>query len=183
MAKKASVDVGCGKFTWEVQKRIGTDPPPKITFGERKCHERHDHPDVHAPHQDQWSHIGCKWYAAGKTMKAGDKEIYWTPPAALPDAYQSYRISWIEGCDIVDEQDVWNPLPDDENITCGVIMNNNYHKCKSPHTNMCPSSIPNIKSRILECRWLTGSALTGNNGGAGGVVDVGCLRYDFFVRG
>ena len=136
------MDVGCAKFTWDVEKNIGTDPPPEISLGERDCHDPHSHSDVHAGVQDTWSALGCRWYAEGKTMKPGDKEIYWSPPGAVGDWYQNYKITWIEDCDLVDEQNLEFPVEGDESISCATIMNSNYHKCKWSACTFIPILIP-----------------------------------------
>ncbi|KAK1999299.1 hypothetical protein LX36DRAFT_632705 [Colletotrichum falcatum] len=144
----ASVDVGCGKFTWKIEKP--EEPLPKPTLGQRECHKEHSHYDVHDNQQKAWSSNGCGWYAASHKMKAGDEEIYWHPIGLAADYHQNYKISWIDGCETgVSEQDVYSPIKGDDSVTCESIMRANYVSC--------------------------------NNGGAGGSIDAGCLRYDFYV--
>ncbi|SPO07056.1 uncharacterized protein DNG_09750 [Cephalotrichum gorgonifer] len=152
MFADASVDVGCAKFTWKVDKALGTDPPPDMSLGKIDCHDPHSHYDVHAPIQDAWSELGCKYVEDKRMMKPGDPELYWHPVGMGTDYHQNFKISWIEGCTKVQEQDTQFPVAADQSATCAKIMNANYHECR-------------------------------DNGGAGGVVDVGCLRYDFYVTG
>lgn len=153
MFKKASVDVGCAKLTWEVIKPFDEDPSEKISLGERDCHDRHNHYDVHADVQEQWSGLGCKWYAEGKTMKPGDKEVYWGPPGAMIEWYQNFKITWIEGCDMVDEQNLEFPAEGDQSVSCVSIMNSNYKKCKSPWY-IHPYYL-HMRLRDIVFRWLT----------------------------
>ncbi|RYP49893.1 hypothetical protein DL769_011025 [Monosporascus sp. CRB-8-3] len=147
----ASIDVGCGKFTWHVEKPA--EPLPAPSLGNRDCHAEHSHYDVHDGQQDSWSLSGCRMFAAGKTMKAGDPEIYWHPvgfPGADTDYHQNYEISWIDGCQTsATEQSVEFPIEADQSISCASLMRENYLNC--------------------------------NNGGAGGSIDAGCLRYDFYA--
>ncbi|KAH0439391.1 hypothetical protein CcaCcLH18_02868 [Colletotrichum camelliae] len=126
----ASVDVGCGKFTWKVEKP--EEAPPAPTLGERVCHDKHSQYDVHDGQQDGWSSNGCRWFAAGKTMKAGDKEVYWHPIGPGADYHQNYKISWIDGCETsVAEQNLDSPIEGDTGVTCASLMRANYKSCNN----------------------------------------------------
>ncbi|KAE9578237.1 hypothetical protein CGMCC3_g5865 [Colletotrichum fructicola] len=141
MFRKASIDVGCGKFTWEVQKMA-----EKPSLGKRECHDWYKHSDVHNNVQELWSVLGCKDLAKDKKMRAGDEDVYWHPlPGYEPG---NFRITWIDGCKAASEQSLEFPIADDKSITCASIMRENYLSC--------------------------------NNGGTGGQIDAGCLRYDFY---
>ncbi|KAK2024426.1 hypothetical protein LX32DRAFT_705555 [Colletotrichum zoysiae] len=119
MYTDASIDVGCGKFTWRVEKPEEEKPLSKPTLGNRECHDRHSHSDVHD-----------NWFAAGKTIKAGDKEIYWHPAGYVTDYHQNYKISWIDGCRTsASEQKVDFPIEGDEGVTCENLMRANYVSC------------------------------------------------------
>ncbi|KAL3297157.1 hypothetical protein RB213_006050 [Colletotrichum asianum] len=121
----ASVDVGCGKFTRKVEKPEKAPPAP--TLGERICHDKHSQYDVHDGQQDGWSSNGCRLSAAGKTMKAGDKEVYWHPVGPGADYHQNFKISWIDGCETsVAEQNLDSPIEGDAGVTCASLMRANY---------------------------------------------------------
>lgn len=53
----ASIDVGCGKFTWHVKKP--TEPLPTPSLVKRNCHDKYSYGDVHDAQQDNWSSSGC----------------------------------------------------------------------------------------------------------------------------
>ncbi|KAJ0297604.1 hypothetical protein Brms1b_013568, partial [Colletotrichum noveboracense] len=126
----ASVDVGCGKFIWKVQKPEKAPPAP--TLGERICHDKHSQYDVHDGQQDGWSSNGCRLSAAGKTMKAGDKEVYWHPVGPGADYHQNFKISWIDGCETsVAEQNLDSPIEGDAGVTCASLMRANYKSCNN----------------------------------------------------
>lgn len=130
MFLEASIDVGCAKFAWQVDKALGSDPAPVISLGERDCHDPHSHYDVHEGQVDGWSGNGCRMLAEGKTMKPGDADIYWHPVGMAADYHQNYKISWIEGCDMATEQSAQFPVPGDKSISCATIMSSNFYKCK-----------------------------------------------------
>ncbi|KAK2043256.1 hypothetical protein LZ31DRAFT_595781 [Colletotrichum somersetense] len=107
MYTDASIDVGCGKFTWRFEKPKEEKPLSKPTLGKRRCHDRHSH-------------------------------------------YDNYKISWIDGCKTsVSEQKVDFPIEGDEGVTCENLMRANYVSC--------------------------------DNGGAGGSITAGYLKYDFYA--
>ena len=56
MFKRASVDVGCAKLTWAVEKVEA----PKPSLGDRHCHDSHNHPDVHRGDQEDRAGIFCQ---------------------------------------------------------------------------------------------------------------------------
>ncbi|KAJ0382385.1 hypothetical protein COL922a_012681 [Colletotrichum nupharicola] len=126
----ASVDVGCGKFIWKVEKPEKAPPAP--TLGERICYDKHSQYDVHDGQQDGWSSNGCRLSAAGKTMKARDKEVYWHPVGPGADYHQNFKISWIDGCETsVAEQNLDSPIEVDAGVTCASLMRANYKSCNN----------------------------------------------------
>ncbi|TDZ54000.1 hypothetical protein CTRI78_v006634 [Colletotrichum trifolii] len=152
MSYAASIDVGCGKFKWQVEKP--KEPLPMPTLGRTQCHDKHKHPDVQGSLQDGSSKFGCKKYGHVK-LKAGDKAIPWQAYytwAYGMSTHMWYKVSWIEGCETgVGEQSVEFPVEGNKGINCASMMRANYKGC--------------------------------NNGGAGGYIDAGCLRYDFWAEG
>jgi hypothetical protein len=165
----ATIDVGCGTFSWSVEKPSEPESEPaKPTVSSRECHDAHNHYDVHADWVDAWSSLHCK-PNSGK-MKAGDKEIYWHPLGG--DYHQNYKISWIEGCTVATEQNVTFPIEGDEGVTCANLLRDNYYRCKS-------TTLEYIQARYDLLLIVLDQ--TGINGGAGGSIDAGCLRYDFYV--
>ncbi|KAF4828739.1 hypothetical protein CGCTS75_v007235 [Colletotrichum tropicale] len=156
MFRKASIDVGCGNFTWEVEKMAEPapepapeptpEPAPKPTLGIRECNKQYEHLDVNGEAQKRWSFIGCSLDARNKKMKEGDGDIHWYGRHA-PDR-GNWRIHWINGCKEAVEQSAEFPIEGDKSITCESIMRDNYLSC--------------------------------NNGGTGGKIDAGCLRYEFY---
>ena len=131
----ASVDVGCGKFSWSViDTTKKKDPaPPKIELGKRECHDSHNHKDVQPEAQQSYADMACgSMTKDDKTLKAGDKPLFYGPPGAFGNSWiLSYQISWIEGCDKVKEQNTKFPLKDDHDVTCTSLMKGNYKECKS----------------------------------------------------
>jgi hypothetical protein len=171
MFVEAYVDVGCGEFSWRVEAPQEPPPePPKPTLGSRVCRDAHKHSDVHSGVVDIWAPIGCR-LEPGKKMKAGDKEIYWHP-IGFADLYQNYKISWIDGCKVATEQSVELPIEGDQAITCGNLLRDNYYYCKLTAQEYIQTGY-DLSLIVLD--------KTGNNGGAGGWIDAGCLRYDFYV--
>ncbi|KAK2763394.1 hypothetical protein CKAH01_04988 [Colletotrichum kahawae] len=165
MFRKASIDVGCGKFPWEVEKMA--EPAPKPSLGKRECHDWYKHGDVHDYVQESWSVLGCKKHAKDKKMKEGDEDIYWHPlPGYEPG---NFRITWINGCKAASEQSAEFPIEDDKSITCASIMRENYLSCM-----FCTVSI------VIITLYANETTLTGNNRGTGGQIDAGCLRYNFY---
>lgn len=120
----AKIDVGCGVFSWKVEKPKPAPPPPPPALGDIDCHDHQKKHDVHDGAQEVWSKYGCE----DKTMKPGDKEIYWSIPGAFGDWYQEYKITWAKDCDRFKEQNIDKPLSDND-ITCATIMRDNYKKC------------------------------------------------------
>jgi hypothetical protein len=126
----ATIDTGCGEFSWHVdapplEETPPPPPPAKPTLGPRVCHDAHKHQDVQKAWVDTWSLFGCK---LSEKMKAGDKEIYWHPVGG--EYEQNYKISWIEGCTVAQEQSVEHPIEDDQSIYCGDLFKLNYYNCK-----------------------------------------------------
>ena len=132
MFKKAFVDVGCAKLTWTVEKVEA----PKPSLEERNCHDSHNHPDVHRGDQEDWADIFCQVSDKGQIMRAGEPEKYTVAGSVLTGgkADLGYRITWIEGCDIVGEQNVVFPVDGDPSINCAGIMKENYNRCKFQNT-------------------------------------------------
>lgn len=132
MFETASVDVGCAKLTWKVEKVEAEKP----SFGERKCHEPHDHPDVKGSDQEYWADVVCdlmrvmrpelpdRYTMVGSGVSGGDSDM-------------EYKVSWIEGCDMVEEQDPRFPVEGDTGISCGSIMKGSYNDCKFPGLRRC----------------------------------------------
>lgn len=127
MTEVATIDVGCGEFGWQVQKGPGSEPSEPL-LKDRQCNDAKKKHDVHDGAQENWARIGCDGYA-DTTITSDSKKIYWSIPGALGDWYQNFQISWIEGCDLIDEQNGGKPIPDDE-ITCFDIMRDLYKGCK-----------------------------------------------------
>lgn len=130
MFVEASIDVGCGNFTWNVVEPFGSSPKPKPkpkpkpSLGKRDCHDRHKHIDVRKQSQKFWSEKGCRIFGDERSLKAGDEAKEWS---SRP---MQYRVSWIDGCDSVEEQSIEFPVEGDENISCASIMEANYVDCK-----------------------------------------------------
>ena len=72
MFKKASVDFGCAKLTWTVEKVEA----PKPSLGERHCHASHNNPDVHRGDQEDWADIFCQFSDKVQIMRAGEPRKY-----------------------------------------------------------------------------------------------------------
>lgn len=132
MFKHASVDVGCGEFTWQVEKP--PKPERKISLGKRKCHESHNHQEVHKTEVDVWSRHGCQ---EGRTMNPDSEAHHWKPQRPLApigglkyDYYQNFKVSWIDGCEARKEQNVQFPTEDDRSITCEKVLAENYMSCE-----------------------------------------------------
>lgn len=127
----ASIDVGCGKFSWHVDVPPKVDPPaPAPSVSSRTCHDSHKQDDVHDNVQESWVDYGCKWFAVDKTMKSGDKEVYWHP-VGYADLNTNFKISWIEGCKTnVDQQSLQFPIESNHDITCNNLLRDNYKTCK-----------------------------------------------------
>lgn len=104
-------------------------------------------------------------------MKAGDKEIYWHPVGG--EYHQNYKISWIDGCIVVSEQSVELPIEGDPLIICGNLLLDNYYYCKP----IILTYAQTLYALLLIVLHQTDT----NNGGAGGWMDAGCLRYDFYI--
>lgn len=153
MFADSSIDVGCGKFAWKVEKTAEPEPPePELKVGERQCNDGYSHHDVHNDQQKFWSETYCKWTAEGVTLNKGDdklKEMYMHPIGPYADLHQNFNISWVEGCEHAEGQKADLPIPGDDSVTCNGLMRGLY----------------------VECR---------DNGGAGGTIDAGCLRYHFW---
>lgn len=133
MFSDASIDVGCATFNWTVEEPSWSAPKPqKPKLATRKCHDRHDHRDVHSEYVDEWSGEGCR----DKSMKPGSESISWNPMDGgafdAEDWYQNYRISWIAGCKEPREQNIRHPIEGDDGISCQQLMKDNYYKCESP---------------------------------------------------
>ncbi|RNJ53241.1 hypothetical protein D7B24_002088 [Verticillium nonalfalfae] len=153
MFADSSIDVGCGKFAWKVEKMAEPEPPePELEVGERQCNDGYSHHDVHNDQQKFWSETYCKWTAEGVTLKKGDdklKEMYMHPIGPYADLHQNFNVSWVEGCEHADGQKADFPIPGDDSVTCKSLMRDLYVECRT-------------------------------NGGAGGTIDAGCLRYHFW---
>jgi hypothetical protein len=142
MFPQASIDVGCGKFSWSIEKAPPPPPPPaKPTLSERKCHDRHKHADVHKEVVDIWTLFGC----TDTPMKAGDAETYWHPNG-FSDLHQNYKVSWIEGCTTTKEQNIRHPIEGDGDINCAQLLKNNYYRCKLEPTPLLSSPVSDPQS-------------------------------------
>ena len=143
MFTEASIDVGCGKFTWYVAKPAEALPAPSL--GSRECHDEHSHYPVNGEQQEFWSSTVCKWIAEGKTMKAGDKEIYGHPIGPIAETHQNFKILWKDGCKTnAKEQNAEFPIESDQSVSCAALMRANYLACKS-----CISGISSCHSAAM----------------------------------
>ncbi|RYP27146.1 hypothetical protein DL768_011298 [Monosporascus sp. mg162] len=107
-------------------------PSTSAALGNRDCHAEHSHYDMQDGQQDSWSSNGCRLFALGKTMKAGDAKIYWHPVGMGADYHQNYKISWIDGCRIsATEQSVESPIEADQRTSCASSMRANYLDCNN----------------------------------------------------
>lgn len=139
MTIDAKIDVGCGEYKWKVEapKKDEPEEPEKPGLGDLQCTDRHKHRDVQDGAQDTWAQAGCKWYGDGKTMKPGDKEVYWGPPGVTGASHMNYKISWKEDCEGFDEQSLGNPV-EGEDVDCYSLMRENYKSCRSnPNPRIC----------------------------------------------
>ncbi|KAF4928677.1 hypothetical protein CGCVW01_v001793 [Colletotrichum viniferum] len=156
MFRKASIDVGCGNFTWEVEKMAEPapepapeptpEPAPKPTLSIRECNKQYEHLDVNGEAQKRWSFIGCSLDARNKKMKEGDEDIHWYGQPAPERG--NWRITRINGCKAAVKQSAEFPIEGDKSVICESVMRDNYLSC--------------------------------NNGEIGGKIEAGCLRYEFY---
>ena len=77
-------------------------------------------------------------------MRAGESEKYTVAGSVLTGgkADLGYRITWIEGCDIVGEQNVVFPVDGDPSINCAGIMKGNYNRCRFQKMRAYPANPP-----------------------------------------
>ena len=129
MLFEASIDTGCGTFSWRVQ--APPPPPAKLTLTTRGCHNTHPHKDVQKANVDIWNSYGCK-LEPGKKIKAGDKDIYWHPISLAGGGIDgsNFKVSWVEGCTAAKEQSVEYPIEGDQSVNCGDLLKLNYYNCK-----------------------------------------------------
>lgn len=127
MTETATIDVGCGEFGWKVEEGPGSDTP-KLGLKERECNDPKSKHDVHDGQQEDWASMGCRWFS-DKTMKSDSDKIYWHPTGFAADWYQNFQISWIDGCDLVEEQNAAKPIPGDD-VSCFDIMRGLYKDCE-----------------------------------------------------
>ena len=159
--------MGCGQFTWDV---VAPPPPPAPPLKDQVCTPPFKHSDVHDGVQDTWTTVGCNGYA-DTVMQLGSPDIYWHVPGALGDWYDNWKISWISGCTSFSTQNASLPIPGDSH-TCYQLLREDYKNCElKPET---------IKKRAS---WVLIILTIGNNGGAGGYREAGCLHYEFYVSG
>ncbi|KAF4989387.1 hypothetical protein FGRMN_9156 [Fusarium graminum] len=129
MTVDAKIDVGCGEFKWNVIPPKEQEPEPELPgLGGQECYDRHSQRDVQDGVQESWASNGCRWFAEGKTIKPGDKEVYWGPPGITGHSHMNYKISWKEGCEGPEEYSLQDPV-DGEN--CSSLMRANYKSCNN----------------------------------------------------
>ncbi|KAF5020850.1 hypothetical protein F66182_7105 [Fusarium sp. NRRL 66182] len=129
MTIDAKIDVGCGEFKWNVEAPKEAEPEPEPPgLGGQECYDKHSHTDVQDGVQDSWASNGCRWFAEGKNLKPGDKEVYWGPPGITGHAHMNYKISWKEDCTGHDEQSLQDPLSE---ANCYDLMRQNYKACNN----------------------------------------------------
>ena len=147
MAKTASIDVGCGVYSYAITAPEKTEDPPQdpppdepkktdLVLGERECFPdgAFDGKTVDDDFFPQY--IG--WACAGSALpesniKKGDKDSFrhWaTVTNGIPYTFNAY---WEDGCETsVDEVNLFAPLPDsnEDQLNCMTIFEEDYNKCE-----------------------------------------------------
>ncbi|KAH8429013.1 uncharacterized protein LDX57_006684 [Aspergillus melleus] len=158
MSKEASIDINCGTLSYVIRDK---DEPEYATLevGEQKCFPADkwgDFPKMPSKDDSSWDqyflHNACGASMPHQKVSA-DHQL---SSFYGDNGRQQYHfdVKWIPGCQLKDqtEQDLTDPLGSDSDAHCGTLFKNTYFDC------------------------MDGDA---KNGGAGGWIDVGCVRYLF----
>lgn len=193
LSKKGSLDVGCGTYKYEVeveeasssstttvptattstQKPTATDVVPLKRTG-RGCVSSDGvgkHKDVHKSSVAILAGSICADYPDTK-MKPGSKKIE-VQEADNSGVSHTIVFEWLENCAVEEgEIDVTDPIRGEEK--CSKLIYEAWHGCKSKNTIAISFS---LLFTFWRSRNLTIFFVLGNNGGIGGFIDIGCLRY------
>jgi hypothetical protein len=185
--QQSSRDVGCGTYGAFV---LGPQKPPEpLQLQARQCYTS-DQFGSHLDVKDGEINSGADWFCnthvgAGDQLGATDAAIDFdlapdgggggSPfddsnvyPIGNLNSYLRFTVSWVNGCvTTVDKQNVRTPL---DKTQCKDLMYGNWQSCEWLF-------FTGISSHMVLILCFLPS--TGNNGGTGGWIQAGCLKYDF----
>jgi hypothetical protein len=177
MTAAAKIDIpGCGTYSYKITgpgvppPNKNPPPPPPPSLGSQWCYDQNafgKHNDIQERFQVLGAKLACE-KMDGHKVKEGDAVLHtkYAPAIFRLDVPYVYEIYWEPNCkSTVNEMDAGKPLPDKNGITCESLLTGDYKNCKS-----CADSAL-IGTDIFAC--------TGENGGIGGKISVGCLTYVF----
>ena len=126
------------------------------------------HDDISKSTQGDYAKEVCDLWRSHADMDPSSPELSDGPVTSK--AHYNYSVSWIDGCiTTVPSQSLVDPLGQKADVHCHDIFVDAYKQCKSL------SRMPSHLALVAELSFL------GNNGGVGGYIDAGCLRYRFDV--
>jgi hypothetical protein len=171
MTAKASIDVGCGTYSYEI---TGSDVPavqeaPKPSLSAQYCFPSDvfgDHADIQPDLQAQYTGWACVGTAL-RSIKKDDSSTFINLNTTTNDVPYKYTVVWEPNCESSEtEMNLYQPMPDNEDANCMSLMQNNFKDCKLHDSCYTGTSYTDI-------------TLTGHNGGIGGSISVGCVKYEF----
>ena len=149
--------------------------PPQLQS--QQCYGANDfgsHSDIAGSLQNQYANMVCVKFNRTFTSKSGpvQSNSYTVTDGVLP---YHYTVSWIDGCaTTATEQSMSQPLgPDNPSVNCVSLLTGDWQNCK------CCALVLQVYVNFYFIFFTDTELILGNNGGAGGHIDAGCLRYGF----
>lgn len=168
--------------TWAPKSTSSAEPEPTgepLKVGKRECYERGHFGsigDIDKGRQQASARHFCNNEIRSDVFSEGDEDEWYGEVVdrffARPGVYV-YELYWADDCVLQGEKQEVNikqPIPDNEDVTCYSLLVGNYRHCKFA------LGMPFTAFMGLLAKLTSGS---GDNGGIGGYVQVGCLVYQF----
>lgn len=168
MYEHGSLDVGCGKFAYQVNPPKKEEPPePKTTElkeFDQKCYGPSDYDGKQANSGRIPFEVGYACRGVGRKeqiIKKGDKSTFTQWLSKTNGKYYQFNVWWVDGCTLENngptELYASNPLdvPNPGDDVCQKSLLRNYKTCNKDH----------------------------HNQGRGGYIQIGCLMYEFKTDG
>ncbi|KAL9108961.1 MAG: hypothetical protein Q9227_006357 [Pyrenula ochraceoflavens] len=140
MAKEGKIDTGCGIYSYKAKVPPDKKPDPapqKIAVAPVHCIDNPGNikcfKDVHKGKVDDTAAAFADQFGSNtKLMTKSHPNV----TQVLRDGGKRGKgvnymmnVGWIPDCTVTNQQDLENPVPDDQNVSWGDLLKNNYYKC------------------------------------------------------
>lgn len=131
--------------------------------------------DIAGSMQNQGASMVCVHFNQTFTSKSGPVQSNLHSVTYGGNLPYHYTVGWIDGCaTTATEQSMSEPLgPDNPSVNCVSLLSGDWQNCK------CCALLQVYVIFLFLFYFTNTKVILGNNGGAGGHIDAGCLRYNF----